>query len=76
MRRGLEIRVAFAPTRLSAEHLHAVYEMVTPIVDRAVVRQSEKVADERDLRAELALRKRGTRWLSGHRKRRNISTVT
>ena len=61
MRRGLEIRVAFAPTRLSAEHLRAVYEMVTPVVNRAVVRESENVVYERDLGAELAARKRVTR---------------
>lgn len=61
MRRALEIRVAFAPTRLAAEHLRAVYEMVTPVVDRAVVREREDVADERDLGADLARRKRVTR---------------
>ena len=59
MRRGLEIRVAFAPTRLSVEHLHAVYEMVTPVVERAVVHQRDEIADERD--ADLAPRKREAR---------------
>ena len=59
MRRSMEIRVAFAPTRLSPEHLRAVYEMVTPVTDRSVVRRREDVVEERDLDgAEIAQRKR------------------
>jgi len=46
MRRGLEIRVSFAPMRLSAEHLRSVYEMVSPMIDRAVVREHADVIDE------------------------------
>lgn len=57
MRRGLEIRVAFAPTRLAPEHLRAVYEMVTPIVDRAVIRPNEDIAEERVLGLNRASRK-------------------
>ena len=62
MRRGMEIRVAFAPTRLSPEHLRAVYEMVTPVVDRSVLRRSDDVVEERNLDAiEIAQRKREAR---------------
>jgi hypothetical protein len=60
MRRGLEIRVAFAPTRLSAEHLRAVYEMVTPVVDREIVRCSD-VDGERGPGAVIPQRRGGTR---------------
>jgi hypothetical protein len=35
-RRELKMRVAFAPTRLSAEHLRTAYEIAIPIVERAV----------------------------------------
>jgi hypothetical protein len=62
MRRGMEIRVAFAPTRLSPEHLRSVYEMVTPVIDRSVVRRSADVVEEHDLDAiEIAQRKREAR---------------
>jgi hypothetical protein len=37
MRRTLEIRVAFTPTRLSAEYLRAAYEVVTPTIERTIV---------------------------------------
>jgi hypothetical protein len=37
MRRGIKIRVAFLPTRLSAEHLRAAYEVVTPVVERTII---------------------------------------
>ena len=53
MRRGLEIRVAFAPTRLSAEHLRAAYEMVSAVVDRTIVRPSKDVV-ERELDIDVA----------------------
>jgi hypothetical protein len=62
MRRGMEIRVAFAPTRLSPEHLRTVYEIVTPVIERSVVRRSEDVVEERDVDAvEIAQRKREAR---------------
>jgi hypothetical protein len=35
-RRELTMRVAFVPTRLSAEHLRTAYEIAIPIVERAV----------------------------------------
>jgi len=36
MRRALRIRVAFAPTRLSSDHLKRAYELVAPVSRRAV----------------------------------------
>ena len=36
VRRRIQIRVAFAPTRLSAEYLRAVYEILVPPVERTV----------------------------------------
>lgn len=33
-RRALTLRVAFAPTRLSAEYLCAAYDVVMPVVER------------------------------------------
>lgn len=62
MRRGLEIRVAFAPTRLSAEHLRAAYEMVSAVVERAIVLPSEEIPNKRDLGIDVAQRRqRGAR---------------
>jgi hypothetical protein len=44
---------------LSPEHLRAAYEMVTPVIERSVVRRSEDVVEERNLDAvEIAQRKR------------------
>jgi hypothetical protein len=37
-RRGIGIRVTFAPTRLASEHLRGAYEQVLPIVEREVAR--------------------------------------
>jgi hypothetical protein len=34
--RQIRVRVAFAPTRLSCEHLRDVYEALVPIAERAV----------------------------------------
>jgi hypothetical protein len=36
MRRSFLLRVAFAPTRLSAEHLREAYEAVTPVLERTI----------------------------------------
>jgi hypothetical protein len=54
MRRGLEIREVFRPTRLSSEHLRAAYETATPMIERPVirrgdapVREAERVGDAR-----------------------------
>jgi hypothetical protein len=46
MRSGIEIRTAFAPTRMSAAHLRAAYELVSPVVERAVVEIAKQVAAE------------------------------
>jgi hypothetical protein len=37
MRRNFVLRVAFSPTRLSAEHLREAYEVVTPVSERTIV---------------------------------------
>jgi hypothetical protein len=58
MRRGLEIRVAFVPTRLSVEHLRAVYEVVTPMSERAVVKTGDVARDARDDGEAVAVRRR------------------
>jgi len=52
-RRGIEIRTAFAPTRLSAMYLRAAYEAVSPVVERSVV---GAVIDERDSEAAATQR--------------------
>ena len=41
MRRQLRIRVAFAPTRLAGEHLHAAYAQVVPVARRSARRRQE-----------------------------------
>jgi hypothetical protein len=60
MRRGIEIRTAFAPTRTSAAHLHAAYELVSRGVERTVAAAQRVVADERDAGATLVQRQRKT----------------
>jgi hypothetical protein len=61
MRRGFEIRVAFSATRLSAEHLRAAYEVVTPMIERIVAMEDNAtVARQRDEEG-LRRRRRGTR---------------
>lgn len=61
MRRRLEIRVAFAPTRLSAEHLRVAYEVVSAVVDRTIVRPCD-IDAEHELGVDVAPEiKRGTR---------------
>jgi len=47
MRRGIEIREAFAPTRLSGAHLRTAYEVVTPVIERPVVAAKPVVVEER-----------------------------
>jgi len=46
MRRKLEIRVAFRPTRLSDEHLRCAYEVLTPVVERVVSECDDEAATE------------------------------
>jgi hypothetical protein len=36
MQRSFALRVAFSPTRLSAEHLRSAYEVVTPVIERTI----------------------------------------
>jgi hypothetical protein len=48
MRRGIEIREAFAPTRLSAIHLRAAYEVISPVIERPVVAAEREAVDERE----------------------------
>jgi hypothetical protein len=60
MRRGLVIRVAFSPTRLSADHLRAAYEVVTPVIERVVIGEEDVATRKRERRvADVALRQRG-----------------
>jgi hypothetical protein len=59
MRRGLEIRVAFSPTRLSADQLRTAYEVVTPMSERVVVPEDDVAAGERDVVTGVARRQRG-----------------
>jgi hypothetical protein len=60
MRRGIEIRTAFAPTRMSAAHLDVAYELVSPGVERTVAAAQRVVADERNAGATLERRPRKT----------------
>jgi len=48
MRRGIEIREAFVPTRLSATYLRGAYEVVSPVVERIAVTTERVVGDERE----------------------------
>jgi hypothetical protein len=57
MRRGLEIREAFAPTRLSATHLRTAYELVSPVIERPAA-AAEPTADKQ-------------RVIAGERRRRS-----
>jgi hypothetical protein len=55
MRRAIEIRVAFVPTRLSAMQLRAAYAVVSPTAERTVVAREERVVDdEQDGAVEVA----------------------
>lgn len=46
MRRGLRIRVAYAPTRLSAEYLKRAYEVVVPITKRVTFSAEDALPHE------------------------------
>jgi hypothetical protein len=58
MRRRLDIRVTFAPTRLSAEHLRVVYDVVTPLVERRVVTDDDEATREQESRVNQAPKQR------------------
>ena len=45
-RRGMTIRVAFVPTRLSSQHLEGAYEMVVPVAERLVIEMREQMEIE------------------------------
>jgi hypothetical protein len=61
IRRGIEIRVAFAPTRSSAMHLRAAYAVVSPTAERTVVAADERVVDDQeDGAADVAPHRRKT----------------
>ncbi len=59
MRRAIEIRVAFVPTRLSAMHLRAAYAVVSPTAERTVVASEERVVDDEQDGAVEVARQRG-----------------
>jgi hypothetical protein len=61
MRRGIEIRTAFAPTRLSATNLRAAYEVVSPVVERTIVATAEQADVEPVERAVLRRQPAGGR---------------
>ncbi len=46
MRREFVLRVAFSPTRLSAEHLREAYEVVTPVTERTVATTEQNEAEQ------------------------------
>jgi hypothetical protein len=59
MRRGIEIRIAFAPTRLSTTHLRVAYAVVSTVVERTVVADVKRgVADQHDGAAHVARQRR------------------
>ncbi len=58
---GLEIRVAFSATRLSAEYLRAAYEVVTPMIARIVAMEDNAAADRQRDDERLRRGRRGTR---------------
>jgi hypothetical protein len=61
MRRGIEIRIAFAPTRTSAMHLRAAYAVVSATAERIVVADDDRFVDDKeDGAAEVAPQRRKT----------------
>ena len=52
MRRGMKIRVAFSPTRLSAEHLRAAYERVFPVKR---IHTEKKIEEAKQLAVRLSV---------------------
>ena len=46
MRREFVLRVAFSPTRLSAEHLREAYEVVTPVTERTVATTEQNESEQ------------------------------
>ncbi len=44
MRRDFQIRVAFSPTRLSADRLRLAYELVSPVIVQPIVKNGSLAA--------------------------------
>ena len=61
MRRTIEIREAFAPTRLSAAHLRKAYDVVSPVVERTIVGAEPAQAVEHYAHHEKTRRRGGHR---------------
>ena len=53
VRRRIQIRVAFAPTRFSAEHLRSVYETLVPLVERSIRAKSDDLVADSSKRGGL-----------------------
>jgi hypothetical protein len=58
MRRQLDMSVAFAPTRLSADHLRVAYDIVMPIVERRIAKDTGDPAGEYEAVDEQSQNKR------------------
>jgi hypothetical protein len=57
----MQIRVAFEPTRLSAEHLRRAYEIVLPVVKRTMIKEGEDTAPCEDNNTQSVARRRQQR---------------
>lgn len=58
MRGSFQVRVAFSPTRLAAEHLQSAYDVVTPVASRTIAREDAGGAERDRERTERTM---GTR---------------
>jgi hypothetical protein len=63
-RRALTLRVAFAPTRLSAEYLRAAYDVVLPVVEREVS-STERLDDDAVVMKPATAKRDRTRGAKG-----------
>jgi hypothetical protein len=61
MRRGLRIRVAFAPTRLSETYLRTAYEVVSPTAQRTVMVRQLACVEASKMANATQERRRGLR---------------
>lgn len=46
----MQIRLAYAPTRFSAEHLRSAYEVLVPLVERSIGASADALVPARDER--------------------------
>lgn len=60
MRPSLRIRVEFSSSRLSTQHLRSAYELVAPVVRRAVEEPGAEHANERGARRARAIESKRT----------------